>query len=604
MEMQCPVRSISLPGLDDPIDLSGLIVVVGPNSSGKSQLLHDLDSAVLGKKRNLVVLSAVSFRELPDFESYLQILVDKRAIVEQDDRIYKIHAFQYGSGQGGGNFNKESGKMYHSKYKTTLAEKPFSKTTPNSEFFQIFGAFHCSALFLQNRLTLMDTCPNFDAERDAPTTTLQALHLRPDAKEKLRSEIAATFNRGVWIDQIGRFGSLVVRVSSSSAIPSEKDRFEPAMMKEHRGIESEGDGIRSYAAICSTLLLERRPLCLIDEPEMCLHPPQAYAMGRFIGKHVSDGTATVVSTHSSHVLRGILEANPKANVIRLSRSGSAFKGRLLKPEALEEATSKPRSRAEAILDGLFAQAVLICESDGDRIVYESAYRTLAGRKLDIRFVTAEGTGGFADPLKLYTALGVPSVVVADLDFLDKDGELKNVLTALGVNDDRVKELCRDARTAMQHVKATLTQVDVNAVIDEIRSLVQPGNESLDRDMSMLRGKLKRLSDKLYPLNPLKKQGVMSIVENGNDETGVTVLPRQEVQKILSALESHGVFLVPVGELESWLPVFMDGITGDDKGKWAMLAAEKIEAIGEKSEDVWAFISTVARFLSERCGLGE
>lgn len=44
-------------------------------------------------------------------------------------------------------------------------------------------------------------------------------------------------------------------------------------MREYRLIEDEGDGFKSYVAICLTLLLGRRPVVLIDEPEMCLHPP-------------------------------------------------------------------------------------------------------------------------------------------------------------------------------------------------------------------------------------------------------------------------------------------------------------------------------------------
>src|SRR5690606_21885725 len=119
----------------------------------------------------------------------------------------------------------------------------------------------------------------FDPETNSPTTTLQALHLSSKAKDLLQREIARTFNRGIWVDSIGRFGHLVVRVAGTPEIPSANDRLEPDKMREYRGIESEGDGIRSYVAVCATLLLERRPLCLLDEPEMCLHPPQAYAMG-------------------------------------------------------------------------------------------------------------------------------------------------------------------------------------------------------------------------------------------------------------------------------------------------------------------------------------
>jgi predicted ATPase len=80
-------------------------------------------------------------------------------------------------------------------------------------------------------------------------------------------------------------------------------------MRAYRLIEEEGDGFKSYMGTCVTLLLGQRPICLIDEPELCLHPPQAYALGRFIGKYgTSSDHVTFVATHSSHILRGIIEA--------------------------------------------------------------------------------------------------------------------------------------------------------------------------------------------------------------------------------------------------------------------------------------------------------
>ena len=141
---------------------------------------------------------------------------------------------------------------------------------------------------------------------------------------------------------------------------------------------------------------------------------------------MSDKTCTVVATHSSHVLRGILETRPKAHVIRLTRSESTFRGRRLAPAVLSEALSKPRSRSEALLDGLLSDAVVLCEGEGDRIVYESTYRTLSDRGIDIRFLPCDGTGGLADSFRLYAPLAVPAAVIADLDFLVKHGELKKV----------------------------------------------------------------------------------------------------------------------------------------------------------------------------------
>jgi hypothetical protein len=272
----------------------------------------------------------------------------------------------------------------------------------------------------------------------------------------------------------------------------------------------------------------------------------------------------------------------------------------LKPDALADATSKPRSRSESILEGLFAQGVILCEAEGDRIVYESTYRTLKDRKLDIRFIPSEGTGGFADPIRLYMALGVPSAVIADLDFLRKEGELRKVLTAMGVDAARIRSISTESREAIKHVMAAAGCPTVAEVQGDLQSLVNSTIENGQEDV--LRGKLIELADRMYRLRDLQQKGIDAIPENwGVKERSIRL--RERVTSIVDSLKSHGIFAVPVGELESWMPVIMNGISRDDKSTWAMNAAEKIEELGEqKGADIWEFVRTVAQFLSDQFGL--
>ena len=99
------------------------------------------------------------------------------------------------------------------------------------------------------------------------------------------------------------------------------DRHSVEKMSKFRTIEDEGDGMKSYVATSITILLGRRPVCVIDEPEMCLHPPQAYNLGQFVGKHAtSSQTATFVATHSSHVLHGVIQTANKLKMIFRNRN--------------------------------------------------------------------------------------------------------------------------------------------------------------------------------------------------------------------------------------------------------------------------------------------
>jgi ABC-type phosphate/phosphonate transport system ATPase subunit len=67
-----PIEYLDLPGLGE-IDCSGLILIVGSNSSGKSQLLKDIYHRVLGGQRELVVAKKIDVRK-PEFDTFLDCL--------------------------------------------------------------------------------------------------------------------------------------------------------------------------------------------------------------------------------------------------------------------------------------------------------------------------------------------------------------------------------------------------------------------------------------------------------------------------------------------------------------------------------------------------
>ena len=273
----------------------------------------------------------------------------------------------------------------------------------------------------------------FDWYQEPAKNLVQALSINRPAQRELEDEIARVFRRGIWLDS-SRGSHLMIRVTDGRDVPTPEERQDARAMRQFRGIETSGEGMRCYVAICATLCLARRPLYLIDEPEMCLHPPQARELGRFIGR-ASGWTngCVVVATHSSHVLRGMLET-PSVSVVRLTCSRDTFLARVVDPETLKEAMAKPLSRSEAILDGLFASGVAVCEGEGDRLVYESAASTLELALPDIRFVPVGGLGGFRQTMKVYRALGVPTAAIGDLDAIARD-ELPSIVEEIASRSD-------------------------------------------------------------------------------------------------------------------------------------------------------------------------
>jgi hypothetical protein len=69
--------------------------------------------------------------------------------------------------------------------------------------------------------------------------------------------------------------------------------------------------------------------------------------------------------------------------------------------------------------------------------------------------------------------------------------------------------------------------------------------------------------------------------------------------LLEQLRSHGLFLVPVGELEQWLASYDVGVSTSDKRAWSNAAAQTVQKAGKRDGDVWDFVSAVGHFLSSR-----
>src|ERR1700730_11939577 len=67
-----PLAKVALPDVGD-IPCSGLTLIVGPNSSGKTQLLADLYCLLCGEPRDLVVASDVQINK-PEYATLLQLL--------------------------------------------------------------------------------------------------------------------------------------------------------------------------------------------------------------------------------------------------------------------------------------------------------------------------------------------------------------------------------------------------------------------------------------------------------------------------------------------------------------------------------------------------
>lgn len=587
-----PLKRVLLPGLGD-LATSGLVVVVGPNSSGKSQLLQDVYRRLVGEPRQLVVASDVRI-EKPLLDPFLQCLEAEGYFTTTEDdsgnKQFRPQTMFLGSGQAVSQSSPQQAEQWYSTFAPESAQFP----KRSSEFLGYFGRLLVTALFLDRRLTSLSATGVIDLLLQPPQHDLHALYLDEIAREALYLEMLNSFGKAVWPD-MSRGNAMSLKVSDEGILPNPLERLNVKKMAEFRSVETEGDGMKSYLATCVSLLLGRRPVCLIDEPEMCLHPPQAYNLGRFIGRFgTSPDSVTLVATHSSHLLRGIIQTAQDVQIVRLTRQEKRFWAYLVPAAELTDALSRPTLRAEAVLDGIFAQAVVVVEADGDRAVYQAAWETIHDDfRFDLHISTVGGTGGIADTCRLYRTLKIPIAIIADLDILVDIDKMSRILASL-VDDTRdrnkVMVLCSSLASDLRAIPPTIPAEDV---VRELLDIASAPMEWSDADDVKIRQRIKRLSSEIDRMRRLKRGGVHAYPS----ELATRIID------ILNVLTSHGLFLVPRGELEEWLAERGVGVSKSDKRAWSNAAAQRIQALGRQDGDIWEFMSSVGKFLSTRRSLG-
>lgn len=582
-----PLERVSLPALGD-LTTSGLILVVGPNSSGKSQLLQDIYLRLCGEPRALVVATSIQIR-LPEYEPFMAYLEREgyfeTVLDDNGNSVWRPLKTYAGSGQPVGQIQPQQAQTWHGSHAST----PDPKGKRRSEFLNYFGKLMVTGLFLERRLSALQQVGPIDFQTQSPQQDLHALYLDDNASRNLFDELLASFGKGIWPD-ISRGNGVCLRVGDEGDLPSAEDRLSPKKMAAYRQVESEGDGLKSYVATCIALLLGRRPVCLIDEPEMCLHPPQAYSLGRFVGRQGLDpNTVTIVSTHSSQVLRGVVQTTKDIQIVRMTRRDGEFLAHLVPAGVLSEALTKPTVRAESVLDGIFAQSVVVVEADGDRLVYQTVWETLAAElRLDVHLAAVGGVGGIADTCKLYRTLKIPVAVIADLDMITDPGRLRQVMESMAT-ESVTADICARSASVMVAIKKLPPTADPDSLRSRLREVVATDSSWKAEGDIATRRELNRIAQQLDRLRRLKRGGVSAF------PTDI----ERPLRELLRRLSDCGVFLVPVGELEEWLADAAIGESKENKWAWANAAALHIQAHGPQIGDIWDFVRAVGSFLSAR-----
>lgn len=558
-----------------------LTVIVGPNNCGKSRILKDILSLTTHERPQTVILKDLDF-SMPDSLEELKSSYQLNTYKDNNGNVY----LRTLSSSMLSRHDLHVGVDWEANCSTWLSQKtPYAI----SNYRSWFGNFFITLLSTEDRLRIIKESPSGDVNI-VVENLLQAFY-----KEGIRSEnilrkiIKEAFNMDLKLDFTSLI-NLVFRIGSDmNNIPSDPREARP-ILETMEKLDDQGDGLKSFIATILSILVGNRPVLLLDEPEAFLHPPQSYKLGEIIAQQSSRDRQVIIATHSSDFLRGILNIRQDITLIRVERSGNHNEIFPLAPEEVAYISNDPLLSSSRILEGLFYKGAVVVEADSDSIFYQKISRQIRNSD-DVHYTHAHNKQTVAKVIEPYKTLGIKYATIIDFDILRVTDEFKPLLKKVGFLEsdiskiiDLQKDIVKEIELKDPKEQLDAITCDINQLLDDIQT--QKTFQNLGTINLEIRRKLKKIREDNSPWRNYKDKGYMALSHDG----------QQKFHEIYKLCSEKGIFIVPVGELESWL-VEYEVPKVSNKSKWITVALEKIPTlIADKEKYPWKFIEEIHNYL--------
>ncbi|MGO7344600.1 ATP-dependent endonuclease [Rhizobium johnstonii] len=528
----------------------GITIFVGANNSGKSLVLREIEAA---------------FATHP-FPAGLKILMDYEVVwptsENLDARIAKAKSLQQpglplghivlGRHSPGGGL--EAQQVPEAQLRS-IADSKADKHWITTQYLR-WGVIRLDG---RSRFVLTNDQKGGDL-LGPPQNVLAHLFLDTEARKSVRALIKDAFNLYLVIDPTN-LGQLRIRLSQEPPLDDEQSLNPQA--REYHGralhIKDASDGVQAFTGIVTAVRSGEFHTILVDEPEAFLHPPLARKLGRNLAALTTErGAALLASTHSSDFLMGCIQASTSVRVVRLEYSGGKSRARMIDPDVLATLLKRPLMRSANVISGLFHDGVVVLESDNDRAFYSEIYHRITEAVSgypSILFINAQNKQTIRDIIGPLRQFGVPAAAIPDIDFL-KDG----------------------GKTWTDWLRAAQVPEALHVGYGQQRAAIHDAIKATGRDM--------------------KTEGGLDLLDRGN---------REAADQFVRNLRDYGIFPVPRGELESWLPEL--AIPGK-KTDWTVSILERLgsdpsspDYTKPAEEDVWLFMRDIASWIGNSARKG-
>ncbi len=532
--------------------LAPVTVFVGPNNSGKSRALIEIEAWVTNAQPPACqVIQNVEFAtwDQKEFETELT----KIAVEPEVGEVINPDHVLIGKLR-----SQNNNAVRFQLHRPGLIADALNPNGPFRNYYGNYLSLYTLRLDGRSRLSLTDDKPSGDLLKLAQNH-LAKLFVDTASRKEVRRIVYEAFGKYLVVDPT-HIGMLRLRLSSR---PPQDDREEQGWDEIARSFHSAApllseasDGVKAFVGMVTTLIAGEPKVTLVDEPEAFLHPTLAARLGKEITAALSDTNRRLfVSTHSSSFLMGCVQGGAAINIVRVTYDGHTSTARLLTQDRLIPLMRNPLLRSIGVLDALFYNAVVVTEADADRAFYQEINERLLQAR-DPRgiegclFLNAQNKQTVWDIVHPLRELGIPAAGIVDIDVLKEGG----VVWGKPMKGAFVPEI---SHNSLNIERAAL----LNAFV------------KTNRDM--------------------KKHGGIALL--AGDE-------KEACANFLSKLSDYGIFVVPTGEVESWLA------TADiNRGKSSWLATV-FEMMGEDplnttyvrptEGDVWDFLGNIANWVRD------
>lgn len=558
-------------------------VFVGANNCGKTQLLKDILAYITGKREAPIVLKEL---EIPYPETWNQM-----------EEAYNMSPVETSQGL----------QLRH--ICPTLDEDPSGPTSHDlqnlldsflkhdcCQFRSATGPGFVTYLNTDNRLKLaMGQQVQKDLQNRGAKNVLEALYISgTESTEKVRNCIKSIFDdTDVYLDS-SNLGMLQYRVGKDFSSIPENPQAAFKELARYVVLDDQGDGIRSVLGIITAIIALKKPIILLDEPEAFLHPPQALQLGRIISDLVDESQQIFVSTHSADFLRGLLGTTKDSVIIHLDRNDSnVTEAKVLDPEALSQIVTDPLLSSSRVLEGMFYKGVVATEADADTAFYQRLFQK-KGSSDEIHFLHTPGKQALKKVIVPYQKLGIKFAIITDADVIREASDM-NALLCLTA-DQQIKDLILKEREEILKYFQFQSKYDRLVKLQSelqlfISTELPPPEQTADVEkvLAEYRAALKKFRDDSDDLSELKNCGRFSLpIEQQN-----------HFDNLCNLCAEIGLFIVWVGELESWLVDYGIERTSN-KSKWIAEALTRVYDIEyDSSKEIWRFVDKLRAFLINR-----